>query len=97
MRKPTWEAKMFKEIRDERPHVSQISWVYIDEPKSRCFAHIVPKWMFPKYRLLKNNIMLVATIEEHAMLDKAVNWKKMQLAGLIKEWIELTYKDILNM
>lgn len=67
--KPTGEAKMFEEIRNERPHICKVCTRHIKEARTRCFAHIFSKKMFPKYRLIKANIALVCSIECHNKLD----------------------------
>lgn len=67
--KPTGEAKMFEEIRNERPHICKVCQRHIKEARTRCFAHIFSKKMFPKYRLIKSNIALVCSRECHNKLD----------------------------
>lgn len=67
--KPTGEAKMFEEIRNERPHICKVCTRHIKEARTRCFAHIFSKKMFPKYRLIKANIALVCSQECHNKLD----------------------------
>lgn len=66
---PTGEAKMFEEIRNERPHICKVCTRHIKEARTRCFAHIFSKKMFPKYRLIKANIALVCSPECHNKLD----------------------------
>lgn len=66
---PTGEAKMFEEIRNERPHICKVCTRHIKEARTRCFAHIFSKKMFPKYRLIKANIALVCSQECHNKLD----------------------------
>ncbi len=53
--------------------------VWIHEPKSYCFAHILPKGMYPELRLLESNIVYVATIELHEIVDKLTRWIKQEL------------------
>jgi len=67
--KPTGEAKMFEDIRNERPHICKVCTRHIKEARTRCFAHIFSKKMFPKYRLIKANIALVCSPECHNKLD----------------------------
>mgnify|MGYP003526048182 CR=1 FL=1 len=67
--KPTGEAKMFEDIRNERPHICKVCTRHIKEARTRCFAHIFSKKMFPKYRLIKANIALVCSQECHNKLD----------------------------
>ena len=58
-RKNTGEKEVFEEIRNERPHYCTICSKYITEAQARCFAHLLAKGMYPKYRLNKDNIALV--------------------------------------
>jgi len=67
--KPTGEAKMFEDIRNERPHICKVCTRHIKEARTRCFAHIFSKKMFPKYRLIEANIALVCSPECHNKLD----------------------------
>ena len=59
--KPTGELEMFKEIWGERPHVCYVTGERILEFSVMCFAHILPKGAYGKYRLNKDNIVLMAT------------------------------------
>jgi len=62
------QLEMFKEIWNERPHVSQISGKLLvgqDHPNwVGQFEHVLPKGAFPKWKFNKNNIWLM-TFEEH--------------------------------
>lgn len=80
------EKELFKYVRDTRPHICEISWKPIREAQAWCFAHILWKWMNPKYRLYPNNIMLVYGLTEHREVDKLASWKKYVLEQYIKEW-----------
>ena len=62
MKKETGELQMFKEIWEERPHVSELSgkpllpighfqWHWQ-------FLHVLPKGSYPHYKLKKENIVL---------------------------------------
>lgn len=72
VRKKTGELEMFKEIWEERQHYSEVSGTYLGEDLDvSFFAHILPKGSYPKYRLRKENIILL-TKKEHTQLDHAV-------------------------
>lgn len=62
----TGEVKIFKEIWDEREHISQLSGLPIVEFNIFCFAHILPKGVYPEMRLNKNNIWLMLPKEHIA-------------------------------
>lgn len=59
MRKATGELNMFREIWEEREHRCWITGNVINEPSPQCFAHILGKGGYPKYRLNKDNILLM--------------------------------------
>lgn len=69
----TGELEMFKQIWEERPHVSEVSGTPLlpmGHPKWHWqFAHIVSKKTYNKFRLRKDNIVLV-TPDEHDAYDK---------------------------
>ncbi len=71
-RKATGEGVLFDEIWKERPHKSQISGDPIHEPAPINFMHVLAKGQnkYPKFKLLKENIVLV-TDEEHFQFDNA--------------------------
>ena len=48
----------------------------MEEARSYQFAHILPKGMFPEYRLNPENIILVDSIEQHERVDKTVSGNK---------------------
>lgn len=48
----------------------------MEEVRSYQFAHILPKGMFPEYRLNPENIILVDSIEQHERVDKTVSRNK---------------------
>lgn len=75
--KPTGQLKVFREIWEEREHVSEVSGAPLvdlpDNPKEepeqmtawvRQFSHLLPKGSYRRYRLDKRNIVL-KTAEEH--------------------------------
>ncbi len=63
-RRPTGELNLYKEIWDERPHKSEVSGEPIPFFHVWCFSHILPKGLYPKYRLNKENI-IIKTPKEH--------------------------------
>ena len=78
-RKKTGEKDMFNEIWDERKqkdgsHISGISGKLLDQYEGglfyyNMFAHVLDKKNFPKFRLNKNNIILVVPYE-HILIDR---------------------------
>jgi len=81
---PTGELAMFKEIWAERPHTCFITGKVIKYFSVSNFAHILPKSRYPKYRLNKDNIVLMLP-EMHSLYDHfhvKIDWNK-------KEWKEL--------
>ncbi len=68
MPKPTGELILFKAIWDTRPHICFITGEPIYEFNVSCFAHILSKGSFPKFRLFDKNIMLV-TKDAHYEYD----------------------------
>jgi hypothetical protein len=72
-RKKTGELQVFMEIWAERPHFSELSGRPLEQYASTAFfaslfAHILNKGMYPKFRLNKDNIVLLHP-EEHNLLD----------------------------
>jgi hypothetical protein len=84
---PTGEKKLFFEIRNERVRSCIICGKNIKEAKTRCFAHILPKWQRPKYRLHKNNIVLVCSIDCHHKVDSMIVGKKKLVEDQLLSWI----------
>lgn len=72
-KKPTGEFDLFCEIWDERDRVSFVSGKALHDFRETklfvsCFAHILSKGAFPKFRLNRDNIVLL-TPHEHHLLD----------------------------
>jgi hypothetical protein len=60
---------MFKEIWNEREHKSFVSGELLGHyAKPHFFAHVLSKGAYPRYRLNKDNIVLL-TMEEHYLFD----------------------------
>ena len=78
----TGELAMFKEIWNERPHESEISGESLYGFDVWNFAHVLPKGSYGKYRLNKDNIVLMTRDEHHvfdhqthkAKADKRFDW-----------------------
>lgn len=85
-RKNTGEKEVFEEIRNERPHICTICKKNIIEAQARCFAHLLAKGMYPKYRLNKDNIALVCSIECHHELDSMLIWYKKEIQDKLELW-----------
>lgn len=71
------EVDVFRDIWNERPHFCEICWIEVKNAfmnerlvKPQCFAHILAKWMYPKFRMMKENIMQVCSINCHTQCDE---------------------------
>jgi len=65
---PENQMAMFKEIWKEREHFSQITTsvpIFFDH---FCFAHVISKGAYPRFKLLKQNIVLM-TPQQHDVYD----------------------------
>ena len=73
------------DIREEEIHQCTIcdNIIYNSDAEAYMFAHVLAKWMYPKYRELKSNIMLVCSIDCHNELDKVCTGEKRQLEEII--------------
>lgn len=83
-RKPTGELKLFLEIYNERELKSFITerpiiYKPYDSRFVNCFAHVLPKSKYPKFRLNKNNIVLL-TPYEHYLYDYGCRDQKLNYA-----------------
>jgi hypothetical protein len=54
-----------------------------EELQSFQFAHILPKGMYPEYRLNPENIMFVDSIEQHQRVDRMVAGNKAIFKDLV--------------
>lgn len=69
---PNKDHLVFKEIWNERKHISEISGDYLGkEALSVYFHHILPKNKYPQIRLDKENIILLTT-DEHANVESDI-------------------------
>ena len=83
IRAVTGELELFKEIWNERPHISEMSGIKIPMFDIRCFHHILTKQAYPQYRLVKENIVILtrhehATVHAHSwdnLIEKDNRWK----------------------
>lgn len=80
--KNTGQLDLFYEIWAERPHVSFLSSIQLEQYRYKfvsMFAHVLSKALnkYPKFKLNKENIILL-TPEEHTLLDHG--WKEQRLA-----------------
>ena len=62
-----WE--LFREIWNERPHYSELSWIWLGrEISSIFFHHILPKSKYKDAKFDKDNIILI-TGDEHSTVE----------------------------
>ena len=85
--KSRWsELKMFMEIWEERYHICFSCNNPIKNWHPSNFAHILSKWMYPKYRLMKANIAMVHGIFEwdcHKEIDYDVAGNKKEIEEIL--------------
>ena len=65
--KASFQLALFKEIWNEREHVSELSGDKISMFDVFCFHHILTKAAYPKFLLFKSNIIIL-TRAEHRMV-----------------------------
>ena len=80
------ESSLFLQIYEKRGGKSDLTWTYYNEEELQSFqfAHILPKGMYPEYRLNPENIVFVDSIEQHQWVDRTVARNK----AIFKEWID---------
>ena len=80
------ESSLFLEIWEKRGGKSDLTWTYYNKEdlQSFQFAHILPKGMYPEYRLNPDNIIFVDSIEQHERIDRTVAGNK----AVFKDWID---------
>ena len=89
-RKPTGELELFKEIWEERIHISFLSGTPIKYFDVKCFAHVLNKGKYPKFRLNKDNIVLL-TPTEHNLLDAGTQLARDKYAFITESnWEKIT-------
>lgn len=77
-RKKTGELKIFKEIWNEREHVSQVSGKHLGEFNVCFFSHILNKGHYPRFRLDKRNIVLKTTKEHQSWETRRHELKELE-------------------
>jgi hypothetical protein len=91
------QNQLFKEIWEEREHISELS----GEPLLPfghwqwhwCFLHILPKGTYPKWKFEKKNIIL-GTVKEHENQDHIPEFLKLRerlKAEYYKEFYNKTF------
>ena len=71
------ESSLFLKILQKRGKTDLTGCpITVEDARSYQFAHILPKGMFPEYRLNPDNIILVDSIEQHERVDKTVAGSK---------------------
>lgn len=89
-RKNTGEKQLFETIRNSRPHYCILCKKHIIEAQARCFAHLLAKGMYPKYRLNEANIALVCWPECHHKVDSIVVWYNKNIVQyLLDQWSDI--------
>lgn len=83
-KKGTGEKIVFEQIWEEREHKSFLTGEPLDKYVQSnlwysLFAHVLAKGKYPKYRLLKKNVVLL-TPEEHRLLDQGTNDERKKYA-----------------
>lgn len=83
------ESSLFLQIYEKREGKSDLTWTYYnkEELQSFQFAHILPKGMYPEYRLNPENIVFVDSIEQHQRVDRMVAGNKAIFKDLVDRWL----------
>lgn len=83
------ETSLFLQIFKKRGKKTDLmDNVYSEEElQSFQFAHILPKGMYPEYRLNPENIIFVDSIEQHQRVDRMVARNKAIFKDLIDRWL----------
>ena len=84
------EASLFLGILKKRKNTDLTGKPISEEnARSRQFAHILPKGMYPELRLNPNNIIIVDSIEQHERVDQRVAGFKAEYYEMVKKWTEI--------
>lgn len=83
------EPSVFKRVKAR--WYCDLTGVRIHEPRSRCFAHILAKWMYPTLRLLESNIIYVANRRLHTIVDELAIWHKSELYHKVLDWTAISF------
>ena len=83
------ESSLFLQIFKKRGKKTDLlDNIYSEEElQSFQFAHILPKGMYPEYRLNPENIIFVDSIEQHQRVDRMVAGNKAIFKDLIDRWL----------
>ena len=83
------ESSLFLQIYEKRGGKSDLTGTYYhkEDLQSFQFAHILPKGMYPEYRLNPDNIIFVDSIEQHERVDRTVAGNKAVFKDFIDRWI----------
>jgi len=91
------EVDVFLEVWNTRPHFCEICWIEVKNAfmnwrlvKPQVFPHILSKWLYPKFRLLSDNIWIVCTINCHQEFDR------MHLDQWVRRELEEKFTSILS-
>ena len=79
VKKPTGEKALFEALWATREHVSFVSGLPVN-PIAHTFAHVLPKGLYPKFRLYDKNIVFL-TPEEHYEFDFGTATSRNKLSG----------------
>lgn len=83
------ESSLFLQIFKQRGGKTDLvdNSISEEELQSFQFAHILPKGMYPEYRLNPENIVFVDSIEQHQRVDRMVARNKAIFKDLIDRWL----------
>ena len=83
------ESSLFLQIFRQRRGKTDLvdNTISEEELQSFQFAHILPKGMYPEYRLNPENIIFVDSIEQHQRVDRMVAGNKAIFKDLIDRWL----------
>lgn len=92
--KKTGELKIFRKIWEERPHACQVCGVSLPVFDHWNYAHCLSKGSFNKFRLLKENIILMCR-ECHTQYDcgSTINDPKFQWVLELKQKLKQQYYE----
>ena len=83
------ESSLFLQIFKQRGGKTDLvdNSISEEELQSFQFAHILPKGMYPEYRLNPENIIFVDSIEQHQRVDRTVARNKAIFKDLVDRWL----------
>lgn len=83
------ESSLFLQIFRQRRGKTDLvdNTISEEELQSFQFAHILPKGMYPEYRLNPENIIFVDSIEQHQRVDRMVAGNKAIFKDLVDRWL----------